>query len=86
MAEAIDVRLAVFIAMYSNVRSLALFSDSLTLINLSKKKGNKPELFSVILISITLCCLLMLILSVSYLKTLMLKMIMWQNQYLYVCS
>ena len=47
MAEAIVVRLAVSTAVYSNVLSLAVLSDSLSLINLLKKGGNQPELFGI---------------------------------------
>lgn len=47
MAEAIAVRLAVSTAVYSNVRSLAVLSDSLSLINLLKKGGNQPKLFGI---------------------------------------
>ncbi|KAL0884467.1 hypothetical protein Bca101_008448 [Brassica carinata] len=47
MAEAIAVRLAVATAVYSNVRSLAVLSDSLSLIKLLKSGGSQPELFGI---------------------------------------
>ncbi|KAF2616940.1 hypothetical protein F2Q68_00042484 [Brassica cretica] len=47
MAEAIAVRLAVVTAVYSNVRSLAVLSDSLSLIKLLKNGESQPELFGI---------------------------------------
>ncbi|CAF1887997.1 unnamed protein product [Brassica napus] len=47
MAEAIAVRLAVATVVYSNVRSLAVLSDSLSLIKLLKNGGSQPELFGI---------------------------------------
>ena len=47
MAEAIAVHRAVALAFYSNVRSLAVLSDSLSLINLLKTRGCQPELFGI---------------------------------------
>ena len=47
MAEAIAVHRAVSSAVYSNVRSLAVLSDSLSLINLLKTGGHQPELFGI---------------------------------------
>ncbi|CDY31934.1 BnaA07g00610D [Brassica napus] len=48
MAEAFAVHRAVSSAVYSNVRSLAVLSDSLSLINLLKKGEYQPELFGII--------------------------------------
>ncbi|KAL0686501.1 hypothetical protein Bca4012_086178 [Brassica carinata] len=47
MAEAIAVHRAVSLAVYSNVRSLAVLSDSLSLIKLLKKGEHQPELFGI---------------------------------------
>ncbi|KAL0799439.1 hypothetical protein Bca101_054614 [Brassica carinata] len=47
MAEAIAVHRAVSLAVYSNVRSLAVLSDSLSLIKLLKKGEYLPELFGI---------------------------------------
>lgn len=47
MAEAIAVRLAVLTAVYSNVRSLAVLSDSLSLVTLLKNGETQPELFGI---------------------------------------
>ncbi|XP_013639114.1 PREDICTED: uncharacterized protein LOC106344250 [Brassica oleracea var. oleracea] len=47
MAEAIAVRLAVVTAVYSNVRSLAVLTDSLSLVTLLKKEATQPELFGI---------------------------------------
>ena len=47
MAEAIAVHRAVSLAVYSNVRSLAVLSDSLSLIKLLKKGWYQPELFDI---------------------------------------
>ncbi|KAL0710465.1 hypothetical protein Bca4012_017443 [Brassica carinata] len=47
MAEAIAVHRAVSLAVYSNVRSLAVLSDSLSLINLLKKGEYQTELFGI---------------------------------------
>ena len=47
MAEAIAVHRAVALAFYSNVRSLAVLSDSLSLIKLLKTRGCQPELFGI---------------------------------------
>ncbi|CAG7906802.1 unnamed protein product [Brassica rapa] len=47
MAEAIAVHRAVSLAVYSNVRSLAVLSDSLSLIKLLKKGWYQPELFGI---------------------------------------
>ncbi|RID60989.1 hypothetical protein BRARA_E00169 [Brassica rapa] len=47
LAEAIAVHRAVSSAVYSNVRSLAVLSDSLTLINLLKRGEHQPELFGI---------------------------------------
>ncbi|KAL0715078.1 hypothetical protein Bca4012_022057 [Brassica carinata] len=47
MAEAIAVHRAVSSAVGSNVRSLAVLSDSLPLINLLKTDGYQPELFGI---------------------------------------
>ncbi|RID44707.1 hypothetical protein BRARA_I01485, partial [Brassica rapa] len=45
MAEAIAVHRAVSLAVFSNVRSLAVLSDSLSLVNLLNKGETQPELF-----------------------------------------
>ena len=47
MAEAIAVHRAVSLAVYSNVRSLAVLSDSLSLINLLRKGEYQTELFGI---------------------------------------
>ncbi|CAN6874067.1 unnamed protein product [Brassica oleracea var. botrytis] len=51
MAEAIAVRLAVVTSVYSNgqgyVRSLAVLTDSLSLVSLLKKEATQPELFGI---------------------------------------
>ncbi|KAF2566519.1 hypothetical protein F2Q68_00026556 [Brassica cretica] len=47
MAEAIAVHRAVALAFYSNVRSLEVLSDSLSLIKLLKTRGCQPELFGI---------------------------------------
>ncbi|XP_048625344.1 MADS-box protein FLOWERING LOCUS C isoform X3 [Brassica napus] len=47
MAEAIAVRLAVVTSVYSNVRSLAVLTDSLSLVSLPKKEATQPELFGI---------------------------------------
>lgn len=47
MAEAIAVHRAVSLAVYSNVRSLAVLSDSLSLIKLLKMGELQPELFGI---------------------------------------
>ncbi|KAL0856805.1 hypothetical protein Bca101_061959 [Brassica carinata] len=47
MAEAIAVHRAVSLAVFSNVQSLAVLSDSLSLINLLKTGGYHPELFGI---------------------------------------
>ena len=47
MAEAIAVHRAVSLAVYSNVRSLAVLSDSQSLIKLLKTGGSQPELFGI---------------------------------------
>jgi len=47
MAEVIAVRLAVLTAVYLNVRSLTVLSDSLSLITLLKKGDTQPELFDI---------------------------------------
>ncbi|KAG2321699.1 hypothetical protein Bca52824_014912 [Brassica carinata] len=47
MAEAIAVRLAVATTVYSNVRSLGVLSDSLSLIKLLKNGGFQPKLFGI---------------------------------------
>ncbi|KAL0661026.1 hypothetical protein Bca4012_097863 [Brassica carinata] len=47
MAEAIVVHRAVALAVYLNVRSLAVLSDSLSLIKLLKRGGTQPELFDI---------------------------------------
>ncbi|CAF1700575.1 unnamed protein product [Brassica napus] len=47
MAEAIAVHRAVSLAVYSNVRSLAVLSDSLSLIKVLKKGWYQPELFGI---------------------------------------
>ena len=47
MAEAIAVHRAVALAVYSNVRCLAVLSDSLSLIKLLKMGGYQPELFGI---------------------------------------
>ncbi|KAL0876620.1 hypothetical protein Bca101_026325 [Brassica carinata] len=47
MAETIAVHRAVSSAVYSNVRSLAVLSDSLSLINLLKAREYQPELFGI---------------------------------------
>ena len=47
MAEAIAVHRAVALAVYSNVRSLAVLSDSLSLIKLLKKGEYQSELFGI---------------------------------------
>lgn len=47
MAEAIAVHRAVALAVYSNVRSLTVLSDSLSLIKLLKRGGTQPELFGI---------------------------------------
>ena len=47
MAEAIAVHRAVALAVNSNVRSLAVLYDSLSLIKLLKKGGYQPELFGI---------------------------------------
>ncbi|KAL0727310.1 hypothetical protein Bca4012_023403 [Brassica carinata] len=47
MAEAIAVHRAVSLAVYSNVRSLVVLTDSLSLINLLKTRGHRPELFGI---------------------------------------
>ena len=47
MAEAIAVHRAVSTAVYSNVRSLVVLSDSLSLVKLLKKRGTQPELFGI---------------------------------------
>ena len=52
MAEAIAVHRAVSNAVYSNVRSLSVLSDSLSLVKLLKNRETQPELF-------TLFCILM---------------------------
>ncbi|KAG5396040.1 hypothetical protein IGI04_017854 [Brassica rapa subsp. trilocularis] len=46
MAEAIAVHQAVSLAVFSNVRSLAVLSDSLSLVNLLNKGETQPELFA----------------------------------------
>ncbi|KAL0734614.1 hypothetical protein Bca4012_010824 [Brassica carinata] len=45
--EKLTVRLAVVTAVYSNVRSLAVLSDSLSLINMLKRRESQPELFGI---------------------------------------
>ena len=47
MAEAIAVHWAVSLAVFSNVRSLAVLSDSLSLVNLLNKGETQPELFGI---------------------------------------
>ncbi|KAL0799496.1 hypothetical protein Bca101_054671 [Brassica carinata] len=47
MAEAIAVHRAVSLAVYSNVRSLAVLTDSLSLIKLLKTREHRPELFGI---------------------------------------
>ncbi|KAF2548210.1 hypothetical protein F2Q70_00023865 [Brassica cretica] len=47
MAEAIAVHRAVALVVYSNVQSLAVLSDSLSLIKLLKKGGYQSELFGI---------------------------------------
>ena len=47
MAESIAVHRAVSRAAYSNVQSLAVLSDSLSLIKLLKSGRNQPELFGI---------------------------------------
>ncbi|XP_056845497.1 uncharacterized protein LOC130496889 isoform X2 [Raphanus sativus] len=47
MAEAIAVHLTVTTAVYSNIRSLAVFFDSLSLIKLLKNGGSQLELFGI---------------------------------------
>ena len=47
MAEAIAVHPAVSLAVFSNVRSLAVLSDSLSLVNLLNKGETQPELFGI---------------------------------------
>ena len=47
MAEAIAVHRAVALAVYSNVQSLAVLSDYLSLVKLLKKGGYQPELFGI---------------------------------------
>lgn len=49
IAEALAVRLAVVTAAYSNIRSLAVLSVSLSLVNLLKKRETQPELFGIML-------------------------------------
>ena len=46
-AEAIAVHRAVVLTVYSNVRSLAVLFDSLSLIKLLKRGGTQPELFGI---------------------------------------
>ncbi|KAF3562955.1 hypothetical protein DY000_02010986 [Brassica cretica] len=47
MAEAIAVHRAVVLTVYSNVRSLTVLFDSLSLIKLLKRGGTQPELFDI---------------------------------------
>lgn len=48
MAEALAVRLAVMKTAFSNMKSLVILSDSLSLITLLKGKDSRPELFGIL--------------------------------------
>ncbi|WZZ67574.1 hypothetical protein YC2023_078944 [Brassica napus] len=48
MAEALAIRLAVMTAAFSNIKTLAIMSDSLTLIKMLKQKESRPALYRIL--------------------------------------